>query len=368
MARGLFALAARYGRQPFEQAVIPAEQAARFGVPVSRAFARDIAVVAGPLSGDPVARSIFLAPGGGPLAEGAMLRQPELAATLGQMRMSGVGDLYSGSLARQMVQAANIAGGGLTLEAMRKALPVLSPVLTLPGPRGDQVAFLPPPADGGLAAAAAFKALQANPDDLASAQSRALAVAAAWRHGDTDVQALLDGPAPAAPALGHLPATTAFMALDKDGRFVGCAVSMNNLFGTGRVAPGTGVLLAASPASGPQPLLSVAMGYNANIHAFHGAATGTGQEGAPVAAAATIRQVLATRLPATPGISGANSTFNDRSVPYEASNPYASTQLTPAPDPGRANALSCSGYLPDDEGSCGWSVDPRGAGLAVGSN
>lgn len=369
MARGLFALSARYGKLPFEQLIIPAEQAARFGAPVSRALARDIAVVAGPLGGDPLARSIFLAPGGSPLAEGASLRQPELAATLGQMRMSGVGDLYNGALARQMVQAANLAGGGLTEATLRNALPGWAPPLSVPGSHDDQVAFLPPPADGGLAAAVAFKALQAAPDDLAGAQSRALAAAAAWRHGDADVQALLDRPAPSAPALGHLPASTSFMALDRDGRFVGCAVSMNNLFGTGRIAPGTGVLLAASPSWAPQPLLSVALGYNSNLHAFHGAATGTGQEGAPVAAADTVRQVLNAKLPVTTRGTQFQRADQDMGIGgIEQQRHYASTVLRNAPDPGRANAMSCSGYLPDDEDSCGWTVDPRVAGLAVGSN
>ena len=42
--------------------------------------------------------------------------------------------------------------------------------------------------------------------------------------------------------------------------------------------------------------------------------------------------------------------------------------LRPVPDPGRANVISCAGYLPGDTGSCGWATDPRGAGLAVGSN
>ncbi len=37
----------------------PAEEAARFGVPVSRALARDLAPVAGPLFADPEARAVF---------------------------------------------------------------------------------------------------------------------------------------------------------------------------------------------------------------------------------------------------------------------------------------------------------------------
>jgi gamma-glutamyltranspeptidase / glutathione hydrolase len=37
----------------------------------------------------------------------------------------------------------------------------------------------------------------------------------------------------------------------------------------------------------------------------------------------------------------------------------------PVPEPGRANAIACSRYLPGDEDTCGWATDPRGAGLAA---
>ena len=40
----------------------------------------------------------------------------------------------------------------------------------------------------------------------------------------------------------------------------------------------------------------------------------------------------------------------------------------PVPDPGRANVIECNRLLPSEEGSCGWATDPRGAGLAIGSN
>ena len=50
LARGLFALHARYGKQPFESLIAPAEQLARFGVPISRALVRDLEPVAGPLA------------------------------------------------------------------------------------------------------------------------------------------------------------------------------------------------------------------------------------------------------------------------------------------------------------------------------
>jgi gamma-glutamyltranspeptidase/glutathione hydrolase len=39
-----------------------------------------------------------------------------------------------------------------------------------------------------------------------------------------------------------------------------------------------------------------------------------------------------------------------------------------APDPGRLNIINCPQYLPGNQNACGWATDPRGAGLAVGSN
>ena len=327
LARGLYALHAKYGSRPFEELSVPAEQAARFGVAASRALVQDIAVVAGPLAGDPVARAIFL-PGGQPLAEGAQLRQPELAASLAKLRTAGVGDLYQGLLARTLADAATDAGGGLSADDFRTALPhIVPPVQIAVG--NDRLAVTPQPGEGGLATLAAFQALRANPRDAAAAGARAGAAAAQAR---------------GVGALPALPASTTFAALDRAGGAVVCALTMNNLFGTGRIAPGTGVLLATSPAGRPTPLLALALAYNPNIHAFRAAVGGSGQDAAPLAAAFAMAGALA-----------------DHAAP-------PSPMPVPPPDPGRANVIECNRYLPDADQSCGWAADPRGAGLAIGSN
>ena len=62
-----------------------------------------------------------------------------------------------------------------------------------------------------------------------------------------------------------LPASAAFMAVDKNGGVVACAVSMNNLFGTGRIAPGTGVLLAASPHDVAAPQLAAGVAFDRRL-------------------------------------------------------------------------------------------------------
>jgi gamma-glutamyltranspeptidase/glutathione hydrolase len=341
LARGMFALQNRFGHLPFEQLVLPVEQVARQGVRTSRALVRDLAVVAGPLAGDPGAAAIFYR-NGQPLGEGELMVQPDLGATLGQLRTAGVGDLYLGGLAQRFVAAAAQAGASLTVADLRGAVPKFAGSLSVGAARGDKVAFLPPPADGGLAAAAASQVLQDNPADIERANTHGLAVVSRWRQGGTDLAAVTTA-ADLPPAnLPPLPASTTFAALDRNGNAVVCAVTMGNLFGTGRIAPGTGILLAASPNWLPPPLLAAAIAYNPDRSAFRALVGGSGQAGAPLAVAMMITQALGQR--------GSVAQPNPGSVP----------------DPGRANVIACSQYLPKADASCAYATDPRGFGLASG--
>jgi gamma-glutamyltranspeptidase/glutathione hydrolase len=336
LARGMLAMQARYGALPPGSVIGPAELSARFGVPVSRALHNDLAVVAGPLAADPGARAVFFA-NGQPLAEGALLLEPELGATLAQIRQVGIGDLYQGRLARLLQDAMPSAGGGLTVADMRAAVPRFSPAWNLPSPGEDFLVLLPASERGAAPTAAALLALFDKSNDLPAAQRRALAVAAAARQGDAANENLLKADLPAG-APGPLPASTTFAALDRNGGAAVCGVSLGNLFGTGRVAQGTGILLGASPSRAPAPLLSLAMQVNRSQHAFHAMSAGSGQEGAPLAAATGLFAGLAAQLPAQP------------------------------PEPGRANVVACPGYLPGNDKSCIWSADPRGFGLAKGAD
>jgi gamma-glutamyltranspeptidase / glutathione hydrolase len=338
MARGLFLLHARYGRTPFETLLSSAEQMARFGVPASRALTKDIALVAGPLLADPGARAIF-SQDGAPLTEGQTLRQPDLGGTFAQLRVVGVGDMYQGALARRIAEASAAIGGPLQLSDLRGALPKLAPPLVR-AYRNDKIAFLPPPADGGLAAEAAFDVLADNPNDIAGAAARSLAVAARYRGGGITPEAVLA--AKDLPAIGAspFPASTSLVTMDRSGNAVACALTMDNLFGTGRILPGLGFLAAASPSAVPPPLLSAALIWNDNLKSFRAAAGGSGQAGAPLAVAIALINTLKTNRPMSVSV----------------------------PDPGRANVIACSRYLPGENSGCGWANDPRESGLAMGAN
>ncbi|HTJ90787.1 MAG TPA: gamma-glutamyltransferase [Acidocella sp.] len=282
LARGLLALQARYGDLPYASVIEPAEQLAA-GSPVSPALEADLNVVGPALLDDPAAAAVF-GRNGKVLPTGANLVQPDLAATFEMLRTQGLQGFYAGSYAQTFVTAADQAGAGLTVadlagSAPKFVPPVISHVHNL------NLAMLPTKAADGQT----------------------------------------------------LPASAAFMALDKNGGIVACAVSMNNLFGTGRIAPGTGVLLAASPHNVPAPQLAAGIAYDDAL-TFRAAATGTGQAGAAQAA----------RLALTDAVTRGRD------------------KTDPVPAPGRANVISCPGGVPGGEGSCTASPDPRGHGLAIG--
>lgn len=336
MARGLDLLQARYGIGRPSQVLLPAEELALGGAKVSRAFAADLAVVAAPLAGDPAVRAVFYA-GETPLREGARLVQPQLADTLARIREAGIGDMVRGELAHKLAADMPRAGGGLTLTDIQTATPAIAPSWLLPV---NATTFLAVPSAaerGAAATAAAATSLLDSPKDVDAAAQRALAVAAASKQGDPGNAKLLDEKL-APGKLSGLPASTTFGAIDGDGRAVVCATSLGNLFGTGRMAQGTGILLGVSSARAQPPLLALAIMFERSRGQFLGLAGGSGQEGAPIAAAYGL----------SAGLQGQGS--------------------VQTPEPGRANVIACPTGLPDEKPQCGWSTDPRGAGLALGAN
>jgi gamma-glutamyltranspeptidase / glutathione hydrolase len=282
LARGLLVLEARYGSMPFSSIIAPAERLAG-GVPVSPALESDLSIVGNALLADPAASAVFANANGEVLQTGENLSQPDLVSTFEILRTQGILGFYQGSFPDQFTAAANQAGADLSDADITAALPQFVQPIT--GQAGSyQTASLP--------------------------------------YADTTDSRTL-------------PASAAFAAVDKNGGVVACAVTMNNLFGTGRIAPGTGILLAASPTNAPIPELRAAIAYRPGDRGSPVIATGTRQQEAPEAVAAGLATALG-KLPVQ------------------------------APDPGRTNIISCPGAVPGGEASCTASADPRGQGLALG--
>lgn len=282
LARGLLALQARYGQMSSSAVIVPAERLAG-SAQLSTALETDLQTVGPALLANPAAAAVF-APNGTLLPADANFAQPDLAATLEVLRTQSIQGFYSGTFAPTFISAADAAGGGLTLADFSSATPQYTNPVT--GNAGNfAVASLP----------------------VTTAITETL------------------------------PASASFMALDKNGGTVVCVTSMNNLFGTGRIAAGTGILLAASPHSNPTPDLAASIAYLPGNLNFRAATAGTGQSAANLA-----NQVAMT-----------NALANGK------------TPIT-IPEPGRGNTISCPGTVPGGEATCTATADLRGMGLAIG--
>ena len=310
MARGLFGLHLNAGRFKIEDLIRPAEDLARLGTEISRTLADDLAVVAGPLLADPSARQIFGRAGGGVLKLGDRITQPDLSATLAQLRASalGIGDLYQGNLAERLVEGSVMSGGGLT-EAELRATRIRAGSATRTA-LGSDLVLLSTDASPGMAGA---------------------------------VQSALAGQGLGADTSAGSAAGASLITLDREGNAVSCAFSMNNLFGTGRVVPGTGILLAAAPGIGRVEAapLPVAILARSDLRRFRAASSGSGGQAALAATAMPLAAVQRRGGPA---------------------DPYAGV-----PAPGRGVTISCAGLVPTNGPACIGAVDSRGGGVALGS-
>lgn len=406
--RGIFALHARHGRLQWREVVTHAEQLARFGHPVSRAFARDIAAVGPALLADPNARAVYGNASGQLVNEGETIKALDLAATLGLIRARGVGPFYTGPFANSLVKAVNSAGGSLSVETLRGYTPKWRKTVRVDV--GNEVAhFAPLPAAASTQAAVMLAMLQEDGGfDGASAGTQAQLMAEVSLRSFADREAWLGaqgGQNLTAPsridALVHNmredqrtalsqfkikprdrhenPSSTVFSAVDPLGNAVSCAVTMNAAFGTGRIAPGTGVLLAAAPDSGGRGSIGLApmLVVNENSNEFRFAGGASGGVAAPAALASVAARVLlgeenleAAIAQPRVHLSGApDVTYYEQNLDAAALQMLnrAGHQTQATSVIGSVNAIVCPDGLPSGAETCRMAVDPRGQGLASGS-
>ena len=279
--------AGELGRLGLPALLEPARELAERGHPVAAVTARMWREAEPLLRRDAAAATAFL-PGGRAPREGELVRLPDLARTLRTLADEGPCAFYEGELAERIVAATRDAGGFLELDDMAAHRSTwVEPISA--GYRGLEVFEVPPPTTG-IAALMILQALER--EDLAAlpplsaerihleVQAKRHAFAALHAHvGDPDfvdvpVRALLAGAATAggerAPAGRGAGDTTYLCAVDAEGN--GCSLinSLYKGFGSGVVAPGTGVCLhnrgfgfsldAASPsvlAPGKRPLHTI---------------------------------------------------------------------------------------------------------------
>jgi gamma-glutamyltranspeptidase/glutathione hydrolase len=177
---------------------------------------------------------------------GDLVRLPELGATLRRLADEGAAALYRGELAERICAASWLE---------ERDLAAYDPAWTTPlrtGYRGYEVAELPPPTQGiaALEALALLEGLEPTLPNQARCAQLALEDAHARVRDGADVADLLAPDtvarrreAVAAPASEPGGGTVYLCALDGDGNAVSFIQSLFGNFGSGIVAPGTGIVL-----------------------------------------------------------------------------------------------------------------------------
>ena len=264
----------RYGRLDLKRTLAPAIRIAREGFPVYGRFARGYAAKRKVMERYPGTRAVFLANGTAP-KEGDLFKQPDLARTLELLAERGFDGFYKGEMADKLVAGVNAEGGEWTADELaaykvREREPIRFEY------RGWNIVTAPPSSSGGIALAQMLQILE--PWDLQKLEpaKRTHLVVEAMRRafrdrtfylGDPDFvdipQKLLASadyaaglratihPDKATPSelLSGQPTpledeeTTHFSIIDAEGNRVAATQTVNLLFGSGLIPPGTGVLL-----------------------------------------------------------------------------------------------------------------------------
>lgn len=360
--RAMFALHARYGRLRFEALVTEAERLARFGEPVSTRLAADLAWADPKILGRAEVASILGSERGGMIARGEVLVQNGLGATLARLRNAGVGDLYVGPLSRQYVEAVRAAGYEIEADRLRDALPVWSEVTSFEHDNHIWGVVGADPMAGRRAAS----------------MLRALLSSGGWPSADlgrqADLLAQIErglGPRAGAGSRPDIPGATSFMAVDRTGQAVACAVGMAVPFGLGDTAAGTGIFMRPAIDTGPAAALAVIAG-NKNTWQFHLGATAGGGEAAFSTLGRSITEhyeddqtvAQAVEAPRAHPDPANGVLYVEQAAASEAPTNLGMAIKT-APALGRVALFRCEGGLSKSDADCDLAGDRRGGGLVL---
>ena len=166
----------KYGRLPWATLFEPAIRLAQNGFPVGPKLATTIRRYAA-MKNMPDIRRYFFHADGTPLAEGEILRNPALAASLRAIARGGSKAFYSGPIAKSIVAAvqhAPVNPGGMTLKDLAAYRAVERPAVCGTY-RGYRLCSMGPPSSGGVAVLQILKMLQRFPSSqLAPETARAV--------------------------------------------------------------------------------------------------------------------------------------------------------------------------------------------------
>jgi len=274
---GLYEAHRRYGHLPWRTLVAPALRLADQGLVVTDDFADILIRQRDQMVRDPATAAAFYPDGGKAPRVGSVLRQPDLAWTLRQLRDHGADAFYRGAVGDRLVRGAQAAGGLITKDDLasyriREEAPLWSSY------RGLRIAYMPPPS-GGMFLAELMNLLERFPMDklgqnsadslhlIAEASKLVFADRARYAGGYPQYVPPADGliaKSYAADRAAHLsldrtlqpddvgvgnpfgyesPETTHFVAVDAAGNAVSNTFTLGSDFGAHVMAGGTGFLL-----------------------------------------------------------------------------------------------------------------------------
>jgi gamma-glutamyltranspeptidase/glutathione hydrolase len=267
-------LAQHYGKLPLRTSLAPAIRIAREGFPIYARLEKGYGSRRAVMERYPGTRAVFLADGTPPTV-GETLRQPELARTLELLAEKGFDGFYRGEVAKKLLAAVKHEGSKWRADELSGYRIREREPLRLKYREWD-ITTAPPPSSGGVALAQILQMVKgwdlAKLDNAHRTHIIAEAMRRAYRDrtiylGDPDFVkvpvARLTSPDYAAglratihpdkatpsDLLSGQPApleddeTTHFSIIDSEGNRVSATQTVNLLYGSGMVAPGTGVLL-----------------------------------------------------------------------------------------------------------------------------
>jgi gamma-glutamyltranspeptidase/glutathione hydrolase len=269
-------LSEHYGKLPLAVTLRPAIEIAQQGFAVDDYYQRMVDRRLSVLRAYPATSAQFLLEDENP-PNGHLIKQPELAETLQKLADEGVDGFYRGEIAKRLVDGVKAAGGIWTLEDLAQYRIVERKPVTGEY-RGLRITSAAPPSSGGIALLTLLNILQVLDYPALQEPQRTHVLIEAMRRAYRDRAEYLGDPdfvkvpaemmthawyaeglargidlkrATPSLSLGKEPEpepeegrdTTHFSILDKEGNRVAATLSINYPFGSGVVAPGTGVLL-----------------------------------------------------------------------------------------------------------------------------
>jgi gamma-glutamyltranspeptidase/glutathione hydrolase len=271
---GLEHLAVNYGKLPMKESLKPAIRIAREGFPVYTKFHGMLGYKEKTVRRWPAATKAFMPDGEVP-EMGQIIKLPDLADILEKIASEGRDGFYKGEVAQRLVDGVRAAGGIWSMEDLAGyTIKEREPVRTLYG--GYELVTAPPPSSGGIAIAEILNIIEPyQVAELGTVQRVHLVVEAmrrAYRDralylGDPDFypvpQARLTDvdyaaglragimfdratPSDMLPGRDGLPDgtdTTHFSIIDSEGNMVAATLTVNTIFGSSFMVPGTGFVL-----------------------------------------------------------------------------------------------------------------------------